>query len=179
MAYLEPAEVDHAWAGYNEGILRVRAAGNVPESCWRAQIRQSIIDIFPPQFEAVRFRTRAVCLRVVTPYVVEQSFELPTTPGDTIVLHHAGGKMDVPVEPYGTPPDPRPVAGYDEAEGRSSRRFDFGEALENAIANLPPVSDPRPDWLDTVEVVGTEAQIGGIAGSHDLVVRVRRARPPS
>ncbi len=176
MAHTQLADVSSASAVYGRGMLTVRAAGEVPASCWRAQIRQSIIDIFPPQFEAVRFRTNSICLQVVTPFVVEQSFELPTEPGESVVLHTAGGEMEVPVEPRGFKPDPRPAAEYDEAEGRSSRRFDLEDALEKAIANLPPVEDAVPDWLDTIEVVDIEVQIGGIAGSRDLVVRVRRPR---
>lgn len=182
MLHIQPAEVTHVWASYGRGMLRIRISGTVPATCWKARIRQSMIDVYPPQFEAVRFRTGSICLQVVTPYVVEDSFALPEPPGDSIVLHTADGPMDVAIEPGG-PPEPRPMAPdegeFDEAEGRSFRRLSFEEALENAITSLPPVDDPTPDWLDRIEVVGSHVEIGGIAGSHDLVVRVRRARPPA
>lgn len=178
MSYVELAEVTAAEAWYGRGMLTLRASGTVPDTCWRASLRQSIIEIFPPQYEAVRFRTGTLCLPVVTGYAVQDAFDLPEPPGETIVLHHAGGEMKVEVR-TGEPPAVQQVEEYDEAEGRSSRRFDFGRALENAIANLPPVTSPIPDWLYTIEVTEIEAQLGGIAGSHDLVVRVRRARPPA
>jgi hypothetical protein len=60
-----------------------------------------------------------------------------------------------------------------EAIGRSSR-LSFDEAFADAIKNLPPRTPSHPDELEVVTIVEIKAEFGGIAGLHDLLVRVRR-----
>jgi hypothetical protein len=174
MAYVESAS---AW--YGRGTLAVRAAGSLPSRCWRAVVRQSPIEIFPPHFEAVQLRVASICPQVVTPFDVVDSFELGT-PVETVTLHHAGGELTLPVE-SGAGPEGIGVAEdvrYDEATGRARRSLSFGEAFRDALANLPAVETPIADWLEIVEVVSVKAEFGGIDGRSDLVVHVRRPRPP-
>ena len=53
-----------------------------------------------------------------------------------------------------------------------SNAFSFEEAFKNAIANLPPDTDPFPDKLTNVTVVGVGANFGGIAGLNRMYVTV-------
>jgi hypothetical protein len=57
------------------------------------------------------------------------------------------------------------ATGYSEA-------FSFREAFQNAVDNLPPDTNPYPDKLTNVRVVGTGAEFGGIAGLHRMYVAV-------
>ena len=63
----------------------------------------------------------------------------------------------------------------DEATGHS-RKLSFDEALADAIEQLPALEPAHPDTLQTVRVVEIGALLGGIAGLHDLYVRVRRTQ---
>ncbi|HYR74673.1 MAG TPA: hypothetical protein VEM96_02415 [Pyrinomonadaceae bacterium] len=53
-----------------------------------------------------------------------------------------------------------------------SNSFSFTEALQDAIGNLPPDTDPYPDKLVNVRVVQTGAEFGGIAGLNRMYVTV-------
>jgi hypothetical protein len=175
----EPAEVGHATATWQDGQLRIQVVGEVEESCWSVSIELSPLDVWPPQFAVTRRRTSAFCTQVMTRYVVADSFSFGTKP-DEVVIHHAGGELTVPVEEAVPGLVERPGdGGFDEAEGRSHRRFSFDEAFANALEALPFRPSEVPDWMDTVEVVQIRAELGGIAGSRDLVVRVRRGHPPN
>jgi hypothetical protein len=66
----------------------------------------------------------------------------------------------------------------DEATGYSDS-YSFGEALRNAVNELPPVSDPYPDQLFRTEVVAVGSEQGGFAGFDRLYVRVRRLPGPA
>lgn len=61
----------------------------------------------------------------------------------------------------------------DEATGRS-RNLSFEEAFADAVKNLPPRDPSHPDEMDVVVVTDIRGEFGGIAGSHDLVIKVRR-----
>jgi hypothetical protein len=176
---MEPADVMRASAIWADGQLTIRAAGTVPESCWGVSIEQSPIDIWPPQFAANRRRTTpGPCLQMELRYAVAASFTLGTRP-DSIRLHRAGEPLDVPVEDGSHVPVAHDGAEFDEAVGRSHRRISFDEAFSRAVEALPSVEPETADWLEQVEVVSIHGEYGGIAGSSDLVVRVRRARPPA
>jgi hypothetical protein len=62
----------------------------------------------------------------------------------------------------------------DEATGRS-RNLSFEEAFTDAVKNLPPLDPSHPDALDVVVVTEIRGEFGGIAGFHDLVVKIRRS----
>ena len=178
----ELADVGQASATWDEGQLRIQVAGEVHESCWAVSIEQSPLDIWPPQFAVNRRRTSTICSPVMTRYVAAETFTVGARP-DSIVLYHAGGEMNVPVEARGgnglPGVAPGDGGGFDEAEGRSHRRFSFDEAFANAVEALPFRPSNIADWMDTVVVTEIRGELGGIAGSRDLVVRVRRAHPAS
>ncbi|HEX8204427.1 MAG TPA: hypothetical protein VF587_00060 [Solirubrobacteraceae bacterium] len=176
----ELADVRQAGATWAEGQLRIQVAGEVHESCWSVDIEQSPMDIWPPQYVVSRHRTSSICAEVFTRYVAAESFTVGSRP-ESVVLHHAGGEMEVRVEDGPAPAArlPQGDGGFDEAEGRSRRRFSFDEAFANAVEALPFRPSEIADWMDVVSVTDIWAELGGIAGSHDLVVKVRRAHPPS
>ena len=178
----ELADVGQATATWTEGQLRIQVVGEVHDTCWTVEIEQSPLDVWPPEFAVNRRRTSYICTPVVTRYLVAESFAFGTRP-DSICLHHAGGETNVPVEDGERPDLSRLLGdgegGFDEAEGRSRRRFSFDEAFTNAVEALPSRPSGIPDWMDSVVVTQIHAELGGIAGSRDLVVRVRRAHPPS
>jgi hypothetical protein len=174
----ELAEVGHATATWKDGELRLQAVGEVHQSCWSVDLRQSLIDVFPPEFEAIRLRTSPICAEVLTRYVVAETFAVGTRP-DEVTLHHAGGRLTVPVEDAAAAGGGAGEGGFDEAEGRSRRRLSFDEAFANAVAALPSRPSQIADWMDVVTVTEIRGEFGGIAGSQDLVVRVRRPHPPS
>lgn len=64
-----------------------------------------------------------------------------------------------------TPELPRIASGY-------SSKWDFGEAFQDAIRNLPPDPHPFPDKLYHYTVISTGAEIGGIAGFNRMKVTV-------
>lgn len=73
--------------------------------------------------------------------------------------------IDPGFSPHGTTNFPRTATGY-------SNNWDLEEAINDAIANLPPDEHPFPDKLYhfTVESIG--AEIGGIAGLHRLRISI-------
>jgi hypothetical protein len=100
MSDTELADVDSASATYADGTLTIKAEGTVPENCWRVEISESPIEIFPPQYEAVRHRTAEICRPVITDYSASGSFEI-AEPDEPVTLHHAGGSTKVEVETEG------------------------------------------------------------------------------
>ena len=179
---LELAEVEHAAAMWIDGQVRIQVSGEVPESCWVVEIEQSPLDVWPPHFLVNRHRTSPICAQVMTPYVVANCFVTGQRP-EQITLVHKGGQMEVEVKDGAeTPVVARPGDAdgeYDEAEGRSHRRFSFDEAFTNAVAALPVPDQAVADQLENIVVAEIWGEVGGIAGSHDLVVRVRRSRAPA
>ena len=61
----------------------------------------------------------------------------------------------------------------DEATG-FSKKLSFDEAFADAVAKLPPIEPPVADALSQVHVLEIGGRFGGIAGFHDLFVRVSR-----
>jgi len=53
-----------------------------------------------------------------------------------------------------------------------SNSFSFTEAFQDAVANLPPDTNPFPDKLTNVSVTAIGGNFGGIAGLHRLFVTV-------
>lgn len=53
-----------------------------------------------------------------------------------------------------------------------SRTYDLGEAVHDAIKQLPAQGAGIPDWLSTYTVISISAEIGGLAGFDHLKVRV-------
>jgi hypothetical protein len=70
--------------------------------------------------------------------------------------------------------------GNSTKEGRAieeavgySKNFSFDEAFKDAMKNLPQHKPSHPDEMTNITVVEIGAQLGGIAGLRQLVVRIR------
>ena len=104
-------------------------------------------------------------------------------PEDQAVVRvfHADGEDDVKIEACGDELAAYSAVvsgggcpeGADEATG-FSKKLSFDEAFADALANLPTIEPEHPDTLETVRVVEIGGLFGGIAGFHDLYVRVCR-----
>jgi hypothetical protein len=57
-------------------------------------------------------------------------------------------------------------------KSRAEQTKSFDDAFANARANLPPVKPPGADIMERIQVVEIGALFGGIAGSHNLFVRI-------
>lgn len=182
-------------AFYHNGTLAIFATGNVPTPCHQVTITRALVTIEPPQFTLVQCRRGGICSDVVTPYTVSQLFAIGTYQ-PVVAVAHAGGQDAVAVEhireyqpqgqmnslggdvpiPYVFPPST--ARNSDGIATGYSTAFDFGEALREAIAALPPLPQAYPDQLTAITVVEVGAELGGIAGFHHLFVRVRREPDP-
>jgi hypothetical protein len=179
----ELAKVDSA-SGYQLGdYLVLRIAGQKPSPCYIVSIELAPIDIFPPEFNATWAPDPlAICTQVVVPYEVVQAFHFGSEI-EKVTLNTEGGAIEVAVETL-PPLEPGPVTPTapvlaedivtppSEAVGYSNS-YDVGEAVRDAIGQLPPRDRGIPDWLSTYTVVEIGAQIGGIAGFNRLFARVR------
>ena len=159
------------------GSILICAEGDLPSPGFEVKIEQSPLRIFPPQFNIVRCRLPGVFPQVITPYRICRSFPL----GDKvpeITVHHAEGSDQVATEPckddhYGYEDSCR----YDDddhggvpATGRSAA-LSFDEAFADALAQLPP--SPVADGQTRVKVTEIGGLFGGIAGFHELFVKIR------
>ena len=161
----------------------VLVEGELPTPGYKVDIEQSPLRIFPPQFNLVRCPLPGVWPDVVTPYGYAETVPFPPD-HKQITIHHAGGAAEVQIErlvkeleAYGRAvgeetPHPCPP-GADEATG-FSKDLSFDEAFADALSNLPPLNLPGADRMVRIEVAEIGALFGGIAGFHDLTVRVCR-----
>ncbi len=159
------------------------AEGELPTPGFDVDIAQSPLKIFPPQFNLLRCPRPGIWPQVVTPYRYAETVRFPADQ-PTVTVHHADGADQVDIERCGkeladylravSGDADRPCPpGADEATG-FSKKLSFDEAFANARANLPPVKSPGADILERIQVVEIGGLFGGIAGFHDLFVRICR-----
>ena len=179
----DPANVETANAYQLGDYVLLRIAGTKPSACYIVSIEIAPMDIFPPQFNATWAPDPlARCMEGAVPYEASQAFLLGRDL-ERVVLHAEGGAIEVdvlslPIE-LTAPPAPSPatvtadiVTPPAEATGYSES-YDVGEAIRDAIDQLPPRGRGIPDWLSTYTVVAIGAEVGGIAGFNRLFARVR------
>jgi hypothetical protein len=164
--------------------LLIVAEGEMPTPGYEADIAQSPIRIFPPQFNLLRCPLPGIFPQVVTPYRVARTLAFPPDQS-SVTVHHAAGTDEVAIEEFPAELDPYARAmggegavpgcpeGADEATG-FSRALSFDEAFADALAKLPPDDRPFADALARVQVVEVGGLFGGFAGFNDLYVRVCR-----
>jgi hypothetical protein len=159
------------------------AEGELPTPGFDVDIAQSPLKIFPPQYNLLRCPRPGIFPQVVTPYRYAETVRFPADQ-PTVTVHHADGTDQVDIEKCGKEladyaraisgdadrPCPK---GADEATG-FSKKLNFDEAFANARTNLPPVEPPGADILERIQVVEIGGLFGGIAGFHDLFVRICR-----
>lgn len=169
-----PAECDEIrayWAG--DHVLMV-ARGSHPESCWGAQLQRSPLTVWPPEFLLSRCRTANICLKVVTPFVITEEFALNTQPA-MVVVHHAGGKEDVPVQPIPTTAQSVSIgalgaeseAGEGEIRVTATSLTSFAEAIELAFRKI---ASDGPEGLTAAQVERQWITRGGFVGVNQYHV---------
>ncbi len=174
------ATVTEARAYQLDDVIVVKVAGTVPSACHEVSIEQALADVEPPGFiarESIHPAKR--CAPAVTEYESVSAFRIGTA-RETVVVHHAGGRLDVDVVVVPVPEgassarqllveleahEPSEAVGY-------SSNWDLGEAMKDAIERLPKRDDVF-DWLYQYRVVDVGAEVGGIAGFNRLRVTVR------
>lgn len=174
------ATVSEARAYQLDHVVIVKVAGTVPSACHEVSIEQALTDVEPPGFiarESIHPAKR--CAPADTEYETVAAFRVGTT-RESVVVHHAGGRLDVDVVavpvPEGAVSARQVLAEIEshepsEAVGYSSR-WDLGEAMRDAIERLPKRDDVF-DWLYQYRVVEIGAEVGGIAGFNRMRVTVR------
>jgi hypothetical protein len=156
------------------------AEGDLPHPGYSAKITQRPEKIFPPWYQVLRCSRPGIFPQVIVPYKVSLTINHPED-RDVVRVFHAEGEDDVKIEAC---PDELSAygavvgggacpEGADEATG-FSKALSFDEAFADAIAKLPPIKATHPDMMETVRVAEIGGLFGGIAGFHDLYVRVCR-----
>ncbi|MGH3897491.1 MAG: hypothetical protein ACRDTA_04400 [Pseudonocardiaceae bacterium] len=159
------------------------AEGELPTPGFDVDIDRSLLRIFPPQFNLLRCPRPGIWPQVVIPYRYAETVRFPADQ-PTVTVHHADGTDQIDIEECGdeladyvraiSGDADRPCPeGADQATG-FSRTLSFDEAFANARADLPPVEPPGADILERIQVVEIGGLFGGIAGFHDLFVRICR-----
>ncbi|MCA1679719.1 MAG: hypothetical protein LC790_13650 [Actinobacteria bacterium] len=175
------ATVDEARAYQLEDVLIVRVSGVKPTACHLVTLEQSLLDVEPPAFLArLSIDPRLRCTPAPAQFEEARAFRVGTL-RPAIVVHHAGDELTVEVQELKLPLEAAGAPARSvlddlnrephEAVGRS-RDYDLGEAMRDAISQLPVQGAGIPDWLSTYSVVSIGAEIGGIAGFNHLTVRV-------
>ena len=163
--------------------LLIVAEGELPTPGFRVAIEPDPRKIHPQQFDLLRCPLPGVFPQVLTPFRHAETVRFPPE-APTVTVHHADGADEVAISECGPElsayveavrgaPDRRCPPGADEATG-FSRRLSFDEAFADALAKLPS-REPGADRLTRLQVLDVGALFGGLAGCHDLYVRVCRA----
>lgn len=179
----QPAQRKLIRAYRAENYIVIVADGSTPTPGFDVDIVPNVRRIFPQQFDLVQCPKPGFWTEVVTPYHYAEAVPFPRD-HPTMTVHHADGSDRVNIEDCGpelaafthavTGDADRPRSpGEDEATG-FSKKLSFDEAFANAVANLPPIEPPVPDALSRVQVLEIGGLFGGIAGFHDLFVRISR-----
>jgi hypothetical protein len=161
------------------------ANGTLPNPGFKVDIVPNVAKIFPQQFDLTMHRLPGMFPEVRAPYVYAETTRFPVDQ-TAVTVHHADGTDRVDIEDCG-----KDLAGYlraitgstpddlavdiDMATG-FSKRLSFDEAFGKAVANLPPAEVTVADALQRIEIVEMGALFGGVAGFHDVFVRVRRVQ---
>jgi hypothetical protein len=159
-------------------FVLIVAEGDLPTPGFDVDIEQDPIRIFPPHFDLLAIPRSGIWPQIVTPYRYAE-FVRYQQDISTITVHHADGQDEVVIEEpaiglhqFAALPSVS-VDDSDEAIGTSSD-LSFDEAFRAALENLPYRKPEHPDEQTRVEVLETAGLFGGIAGLHELYVRVRR-----
>ncbi len=158
------------------------AEGKLPSPGYEVDIVQSRLRIYPPQYDLVARSLPGIHPQVVTPYLYGETVRFPQD-RPVVTVHHAEGTDEVEIKDSGPELSAylQAVSGgtggqaADEATG-FSKNLSFDEAFADALASLPSTTTTTADAMDRVQVVEIGGLFGGIAGFHDMYVRVRRTQ---
>lgn len=173
------ADVESIAAHQTGALLIIVISGKKPTPCHKVGLERSLLTEEPPTFHAFFEQDPGViCVQVVTPYTYWQAF-LVGSPRETIDVQTSEGKRSVNVVQgkIGMPglaaSEIRGVVEHKPSETVGfSKSYDLGEAIKDAIDQLPPPPE-IPDWLSRYEVLSITVERGGIANLDHLAVRLK------
>jgi hypothetical protein len=162
------------------GKVLIVAEGELPSPGHTAKITPRPEEIFPPFYQVLQCSGPGFFPAVLVPYRVSLTIDHPEDQ-DIVTVFHADGQDKVTIEACGDDLSAYIAVvdgeacpqGADEAIG-FSKKLSFDEAFADAIAKLPTIKPEHPDTLTTLRVAEIGGLFGGIAGFHDLYVRVCR-----
>lgn len=165
--------------------LVVVVEGHLPNPGYEVDIEQRPSHDGVTSFQIVRRARAGMWPQVVTPFRYGELFEVDQIPLEIEVVH-AEGADKVPVRTdrvgladpalQGQPPVselPHEGPVVHSATGFSVA-LSFDEAFADALQNLPSHPPAHPDQMARIKVEEIGALFGGIAGFHQLYVKVRR-----
>ncbi len=164
--------------------LVVVVEGSLPSPGWDVDIEQRPSHDGVLSFQAVRRARAGMWPQVVTPFRYGELFEVESVPLEVEVVH-AEGADRVPVRTdrvgladpalQGQPPVGAPHEGplVHSATGFSPA-LSFDEAFADALQNLPSHEVSHADEMARIKVEEIGALFGGIAGFHQMYVKIRR-----
>jgi len=167
-------------AFYSDGIVVILATGSASAGD-RIDIDMVLPSTTPLEFLLLRCPKPGVWPAVMRPYTYSESFVLSKDPdrvriAGTIRVHHQDGVDDVRLEAF--PEEfrllrkaPAERGGPRTATGTSSN-LSFDEAFAEAVKILSAEGPAHPDALLHVRVDEVGGLFGGIAGFHQLYVRL-------
>lgn len=184
-------------AFFLDGTLALFATGQLPLPGYAVGIQRLTPRTDPPQFAIVQHRIAGLGTAAATAYTVSRLFAVAACPA-SVVVHHGAGRDsvcvadirgdcslahavtagDIPI-PYVFPPSCVDRSQAHESAVGYSVRFDFAEALREAVAALPPVEPTYAEYPQSVRVMEIGVETGGVANFHHLFVRVQRHPDPT
>ena len=181
----EPARRTAIRAFRHGASVLIVAEGELPHAGYDVEIELRPEDIFPSWYEVRQCVRPGFFPPVLVPYRVSQTINHPKDEA-TVRVFHADGEDDVTIEPCGVELAAYAAvvggaaSGDEEAEPGDvatgfSKILIFDDAFQDALTRLPPIEPAGPpDTMHTVRVEEIGALFGGVAGFHDLYVRIRR-----
>jgi hypothetical protein len=170
----EPCDRDELRAYWAGDYVLIAARGTLPESCWEVRLERSPLTIWPPEFNLNRCKVSDVCLEMLTPYAITETFAMGTNPG-TVTVHFAGGTEDVSVEPIPTMAQGAldrqvgDVSAETEIRVTASSLVSFQDAVDAAFRKI---ASDGPEGLASARVERQWVSRGGFVGVNQYHVEL-------
>lgn len=168
------------------GHLIIVVEGELPSPGFEVDIEQRPQHGGLASYQIVRRAKAGLWPEVVTPFRYGEMFEVEALPAEIELVHAEGADRVVvlaerppaPYEPAETAQQgveaPVPSGPLEHVATGFSPALSFDEAFADALQNLPSFQPGHPDQLATVRVEEIGALFGGVAGFHQMYVKVKR-----
>ena len=168
------------------GQLIIVVEGSLPSPGFEVDIEQRPTHEGHQSFQIVCRAKAGMWPQVVTPFRYGEMFEVDGVPEQIELVHAEGSdtvvvRLDRPSMPFDE--DDVSQLGQPEREHAGpvvhtatgfSPALSFDEAFADALQNLPSHEPTHPDQMAAVRVEEIGALFGGIAGFHQMYVKVKR-----
>lgn len=168
------------------GQLIVVVEGTLPSPGYEVDIEHRPSTDGVQSFQIICRAKAGMWPQVVTPFRYGEMFEVEAVPEQIELVHAEGSdrvtvRLDRPSTPFdesdvsqlGQPAAPSAAPVVHTATGFSPA-LSFDEAFADALQNLPSHEPTHPDQMASVRVEEIGALFGGIAGFHQMYVKVKR-----